>query len=65
MWLVRAIAAGAALIVALGLTIPKKGLTPFWGSVSDLAEGALLLSLVPLCLAVLDVYSSARSMTSG
>ncbi|MBC3991802.1 type VII secretion integral membrane protein EccD [Streptomyces sp. AC563] len=64
-WLVGAIAAGAALIVALGLVIPKKGLTPFWGRVSDLAEGALLLSLVPLCLAVLDVYSSARSMTSG
>ncbi|MFT9475462.1 type VII secretion integral membrane protein EccD [Streptomyces sp. Mo3] len=63
-WMAAAVAAGAALIIAIGLIIPKKGLTPFWGRFSDLAEGALLLSLVPLCLAVLDVYSYARSMTS-
>lgn len=64
-WLAAAVAAGAALVTAIGLIIPKKGLTPFWGRVSDLAEGAFLLSLVPLCLAVLDVYDAARSMTSG
>lgn len=64
-WIAGAVAAGTALIVALGLIIPAKGLTPFWGRVSDLLEGALLLSLVPLCLAVLDVYNEARSMTSG
>ncbi|MFF7653387.1 type VII secretion integral membrane protein EccD [Streptomyces sp. NPDC007983] len=63
-WLTAAVAAGAALITAIGLIVPKKGLTPFWGRFSDLAEGALLLSLVPLCLAVLDLYSSARGMTS-
>ncbi|MBH5337299.1 type VII secretion integral membrane protein EccD [Streptomyces pactum] len=64
-WLAAAVAAGAALITAIGLIIPRKGLTPFWGRVSDLAEAAFLLSLVPLCLAVLDVYDAARSMTSG
>ncbi|WFB07098.1 type VII secretion integral membrane protein EccD [Streptomyces sp. LX-29] len=63
-WLAAGVAVGAALITAIGLIVPKKGLTPFWGRVSDLTEGALLLSLVPLCLAVLDVYSRAREMTA-
>ncbi|HET6357043.1 type VII secretion integral membrane protein EccD [Streptomyces sp.] len=63
-WLTAAVAAGAALITAIGLIIPRKGLSPFWGRLLDLAEGAVLLSLVPLCLAVLDVFNMARSMTS-
>jgi type VII secretion integral membrane protein EccD len=63
-WLTAAVAAGAALITAIGLVIPKKGLSPFWGRLLDIAEGVVLLSLVPLCLAVLDVYNAARSLTS-
>ncbi|OII69087.1 type VII secretion integral membrane protein EccD [Streptomyces sp. CC77] len=63
-WLAAALAAGAALATAIGLVIPRKGLSPFWGRLLDLVEGAVLLSLVPLCLAVLDVYSAARSLTS-
>lgn len=63
-WLTGSVAAGAALVIALGLIIPRKGLSPFWGRISDLAEGAVLLSLVPLCLAVLDVFARARSLTS-
>ncbi|MGW7289593.1 type VII secretion integral membrane protein EccD [Streptomyces sp. NPDC054847] len=63
-WLTAAVAAGAALITAIGLVIPKKGLSPFWGRLLDITEGAVLLSLVPLCLAVLDVYDAARSLTS-
>ncbi|HEX5565421.1 MAG TPA: type VII secretion integral membrane protein EccD [Streptomyces sp.] len=64
-WLSAALAAAAALATAIGLIVPRRGVTPFWGRFLDLAEGAVLLSLVPLCLAVLDVYSAARSMTSG
>ncbi|MFC5805764.1 type VII secretion integral membrane protein EccD [Streptomyces formicae] len=63
-WLTAAVAAGAAVITAIGLVIPKKGLSPFWGRLLDLAESAVLLSLVPLCLAVLDVFAAARSLTS-
>ncbi|MEV8536861.1 type VII secretion integral membrane protein EccD [Streptomyces sp. NPDC051211] len=63
-WLSAAVAAGAALIAGIGLVIPRKGLSPFWGRLLDLTEAAVLLSLVPLCLAVLDVYSRARSLTS-
>ncbi|MFE1405599.1 type VII secretion integral membrane protein EccD [Streptomyces sp. NPDC058770] len=63
-WLSAAVAAGAALLTAIGLIIPRKGLSPFWGRLLDLAEGAVLLSLVPLCLAVLDVFVRARALTS-
>ncbi|MET8191221.1 type VII secretion integral membrane protein EccD [Streptomyces sp. NPDC005246] len=63
-WLSAAVAAGAALLTAIGLIIPRKGLSPFWGRLLDLTECALLLSLVPLCLAVLDVFARARALTS-
>ncbi|MDQ0793629.1 type VII secretion integral membrane protein EccD [Streptomyces sp. B1I3] len=63
-WLSAAVAAGAALLTAIGLIIPRKGLSPFWGRLLDLTESALLLSLVPLCLAVLDIFMRARAMTS-
>ncbi|MGW6569635.1 type VII secretion integral membrane protein EccD [Streptomyces sp. NPDC054975] len=63
-WLTATVAAGAALVTAIGLIIPKKGLSPFWGRLLDLTEGFVLLSLVPLCLAVLDVFMAARSLTS-
>ncbi|WP_328906177.1 type VII secretion integral membrane protein EccD [Streptomyces sp. NBC_00234] len=63
-WLSAAVAGGAALLTAIGLIIPRKGLSPFWGRLLDLTESALLLSLVPLCLAVLDIFSRARAMTS-
>ncbi|MGW5276722.1 type VII secretion integral membrane protein EccD [Streptomyces sp. NPDC004044] len=63
-WLSAAVAAGAALLTAIGLIIPRKGLSPFWGRLLDLTESALLLALVPLCLAVLDVFARARALTS-
>ncbi|MEU9999579.1 type VII secretion integral membrane protein EccD [Streptomyces sp. NPDC050848] len=63
-WLTATVAAGAALVTAIGLIIPRKGLSPFWGRLLDLTEGFVLLSLVPLCLAVLDVFMAARSLTS-
>ncbi|MGW1764373.1 type VII secretion integral membrane protein EccD [Streptomyces sp. NPDC002073] len=63
-WLSAAVALGAALLTGTALVIPRKGLSPFWGRLLDLTEAAVLLSLVPLCLAVLDVYAAARSLTS-
>ncbi|WP_327288412.1 type VII secretion integral membrane protein EccD [Streptomyces sp. NBC_01198] len=64
LWLSAAIAAGAVLLVAIGLIVPRKGVSPFWGRSLDLAEGAVLLSLVPLCLGVLKVYGSVRGLSS-
>ncbi|MEU4096081.1 type VII secretion integral membrane protein EccD [Streptomyces sp. NPDC026673] len=64
-WLSAAVALGAALLVAIALIVPSKGVTPFWGRMLDLAEATVLLSLIPLALAVLDLYAEARGMTSG
>ena len=64
-WLSASVAAGAAVLIAIALIVPRKGVSPFWGRALDIAEGAVLLSLVPLCLAVLDVYAAARGMTSS
>lgn len=63
-WFTGSIAAGAALMIAVGLIVPRTGVSPFWGRVLDLVDGFVLVSLLPLCLAVLDVYRAARGLTS-
>ncbi|MDG5808378.1 type VII secretion integral membrane protein EccD [Streptomyces ossamyceticus] len=62
-WLTAAIIAGSALLTAIGLIIPQKGLSPFWGRLLDIAEAFVLLTLIPLCLAVLGVLTQVRSLT--
>ncbi|NGO69544.1 type VII secretion integral membrane protein EccD [Streptomyces boncukensis] len=63
-WLGAALALAATLVVGIGLTVPRTGVTPFWGRFAEILETFVLLTLVPLCLAVLDVYSKARGLTS-
>ncbi|MCX4513653.1 type VII secretion integral membrane protein EccD [Streptomyces sp. NBC_01619] len=63
-WLSAAVAGVAALVIAIGLIVPRKGVTPFWGRFLEIAETTVLLTLVPLCLAVFDVYHSIRALTS-
>ncbi|MEU7024494.1 type VII secretion integral membrane protein EccD [Streptomyces sp. NPDC046203] len=63
-WLSAAIAGVAALLTAIGLIVPRKGVTPFWGRFLEVAETFVLLTLLPLCLAVFDVYHSIRALTS-
>ncbi|MEO3977388.1 type VII secretion integral membrane protein EccD [Streptomyces sp. CAU 1734] len=63
-WLATAVAAVAALITAIGLIVPSKGVTPFWGRFLEIAETTVLLTLVPLALAVFDVYHAVRATTS-
>lgn len=58
-----AIAAVATLITAVGLKASPSGPTPFWGRFLEIAEGFVLLTLVPLALAVFDVYTTVRSLT--
>ncbi|EOY50701.1 hypothetical protein SLI_5994 [Streptomyces lividans 1326] len=61
-WLAAAVAAAVALVTAIGLIAPRRGVTPFWGRFMEIAEVFVLLTLIPLALAVFDVYSAARSM---
>ncbi|MDT0402331.1 type VII secretion integral membrane protein EccD [Streptomyces edwardsiae] len=62
-WLSTAVVAGTVLSTAIGLVVPRRGLSPFWGRFLDLAESAVLLTLVPLCLAALGVLTAVRAMT--
>ncbi|MGP4087035.1 type VII secretion integral membrane protein EccD [Streptomyces sp. KR55] len=64
-WLAAAIAGATALVTAIGLITPRSGVTPFWGRFMEIAETFVLLTLVPLALAVFDVYASARSMAGN
>ncbi|MQY16187.1 ESX-5 secretion system protein EccD5 [Streptomyces sp. RB5] len=63
-WLTAVFALAAAVIVAIGLIVPRSGVTPFWGRFMEIFESLALLSLLPLTLAVLDAYSAVRSLTS-
>ncbi|MER7413459.1 MULTISPECIES: type VII secretion integral membrane protein EccD [Streptomyces] len=63
-WLSAALAGAAILVTGIGLSVPERGVTPFWGRFLEILETFVLLTLVPLCLAVMDVYSAARSLTS-
>ncbi|MEU2873661.1 type VII secretion integral membrane protein EccD [Streptomyces olivoreticuli] len=64
-WLAAVVTLGGGLLTAVALIVPRKGLSPFWGRVSDLSESALLLALVPLALAVLDMYGTTRGLSAG
>ncbi len=63
-WLAAAVAGIAALIITIGLIVPSKGVTPFWARMLEIAETSVLLTLVPLCLAVFGAYHSIRALTS-
>ncbi|MER6915459.1 type VII secretion integral membrane protein EccD [Streptomyces sp. NPDC000594] len=63
-WLAAAVAGVAALVTAIGLIVPRAGVTPFWGRFLEIAETCVLLTLIPLSLAVFDVYHAIRATTS-
>lgn len=64
-WISASLAFGAAVLTAIGLIIPRTGLTAFWGRIMEMTETFVLLALIPLCLAVLDVYSEMRGLVGG
>ncbi|MDQ8706847.1 type VII secretion integral membrane protein EccD [Streptomyces sp. LHD-70] len=63
-WLSVTVVAVAALMAAIALVVPRKGVTPFWGRFLEIAESFVLLTLLPLCLAVFDAYHRMRSLSS-
>jgi type VII secretion integral membrane protein EccD len=63
-WMAAAVAAGAAVLVGIALVVPKRGVSPFWGRLLDIVDGLVLASLIPLALAVVDVYGTVRGFTS-
>ncbi|KUM68880.1 type VII secretion integral membrane protein EccD [Streptomyces curacoi] len=63
-WLSVAVAVVAGAIAAIALIVPSKGVTPFWGRFLEIAESFVLLTLLPLCLAVFGAYQQMRSLSS-
>lgn len=62
-WLGASIAFGAAVLTAIALVVPRLGVSPFWGRILDLVDSLTLMALVPLTLAVLDIYNLVRGAT--
>jgi type VII secretion integral membrane protein EccD len=56
------VAVGIALL-ALGHVLPGKRLRPYWGRAVDILEYAAAISVLPLLLAVLDVYAWVRGLS--
>ncbi|WP_420000562.1 type VII secretion integral membrane protein EccD [Streptomyces boninensis] len=63
-WLAAILAGAAALVTGVGLVVSRTGVSPFWGRFLEIFETFVLLSLLPLCLAVMDAYSAVRGLTS-
>ncbi|RIV31610.1 type VII secretion integral membrane protein EccD [Micromonospora radicis] len=52
----------ALLVVAAGTTYARRPVSPYVGRVADLADTALVVSVVPIACAVLDLYERARGL---
>ncbi|MET8138833.1 type VII secretion integral membrane protein EccD [Sphaerisporangium sp. NPDC005288] len=52
----------AAVAAGMGLFLPQRRPTPFWGRAGDILEFALITALFPLALGVLDVYTWIRGL---
>lgn len=52
----------ALLAVAAGATYARRPVSPYLGRLADLADTALVVSVVPVACAVLDLYDRARGL---
>ncbi|WP_354640482.1 type VII secretion integral membrane protein EccD [Kitasatospora camelliae] len=62
-WLAVSIGFGAAVLTAIAVIVPRAGVSPFWGRILDMVDGLVLIALVPLTLAVLNVFNIVRGAT--
>ncbi|MEV6810738.1 type VII secretion integral membrane protein EccD [Micromonospora sp. NPDC051296] len=53
---------GAAALFAAARVLPDRRLTPYWGRAGDLVQTVTATAMVPVFLAVLDVYGFARGI---
>ncbi|WP_248961039.1 type VII secretion integral membrane protein EccD [Sphaerisporangium perillae] len=52
----------AAVGAGMGLLLPQRRPTPFWGRAGDIVEFILIVALFPLALGLLDLYSWIRGL---
>lgn len=63
-YLLVAVLAAAGIATGVGVAVPGRAVSPFWGRVVDLGEAVLLAAVIPVCLAVLDLYTTIRGAAS-
>lgn len=54
----------AVILSGLAVTLPQRRYTPGWSRTADIVESMLVLSVIPLALAVMGVYGAIRVATS-
>ncbi|WP_131739491.1 type VII secretion integral membrane protein EccD [Actinomadura roseirufa] len=52
----------AGIVLSVTLWLPGHRPSPFWGRAGDILDVIVMLCLIPLALAVLDVYSRVRGL---
>jgi hypothetical protein len=52
----------AALALFLGVVVPRRRFSPVTRRSVDVAEAALIASVIPLALGVLDLYETFRTL---
>ena len=52
----------AALIIAIGMLASTRPLSPYLGRYGELLEVIAILAVIPVCCAVLDLYSVVRGI---
>ncbi|HVQ90884.1 MAG TPA: hypothetical protein VMU51_07585, partial [Mycobacteriales bacterium] len=59
--IVAALVILAGVLVAAARMLPGRRLLPYWGRLADLGQSAAALAVVPLVLAVLQLYARVRA----
>src|SRR5580693_9080082 len=54
--------AGAALVAAVGLWLPRRRPSPFWGRMADIADTLLNVGLFPFALGLAGVFGKVRGL---
>lgn len=49
-------------VLTAGLRLPNSRPSPYWGRLADIVEMLVVMSIVPLALAVLDLYQKVRGL---
>jgi ESX secretion system protein EccD len=53
---------GAAIVVGVGLWLPGRQPSPFWGRAGDIVDMLLMVGLIPLALGVAGVFGYVRGL---
>jgi hypothetical protein len=52
----------SGIVIGMVMWLPNHRPTPFWGRAGDIIDMMVVIALIPLALAVLDVYTLVRGM---